>query len=34
LLVIVRMLGVVATRGGRSAEPYLSILLRGLRETP
>jgi AcrR family transcriptional regulator len=35
LLVIVRMLGVVvATRGRRSAEPYLSILLRGLRETP
>jgi AcrR family transcriptional regulator len=34
LLVIVRMLGVVVTRGRRSAEPYLSILLRGLRETP
>jgi AcrR family transcriptional regulator len=33
MLVIVRMLGVVvATRGRRSAEPYLSILLGGLRE--
>jgi AcrR family transcriptional regulator len=34
LLVIVRMLGVVVSRGRRSAEPYLSILLRGLREAP
>jgi AcrR family transcriptional regulator len=35
LLVVVRMLGmVVATRGRRSKEPYLSILLRGLAETP
>ncbi|HEX4691196.1 MAG TPA: helix-turn-helix domain-containing protein [Solirubrobacteraceae bacterium] len=33
LLVVVRMLGVVvATRGRRSNQPYLSILLRGLAE--
>jgi AcrR family transcriptional regulator len=34
LLVIVRMLGVVVARGRRSPEPFLAIVLRGLRETP